>query len=155
VKTPDEVLQAHRFQPFSDYLVASATPNGSETKAVTETRPTASHQPKHDPFTSCSASPGYTVETSRKLAGRDLHGSGGVTDHKLLDLVAHEFRRSIDAAFLLYTLELFKSVPYGFPLAYERRRGTRGLLAFFYAPVDFTILGDAVYESLSCAHLTV
>jgi hypothetical protein len=81
--------------------------------------------------------------------------STGVFDQKLLAPVAHEIRRSIDAAFLLYALELVKNVAHSFlPGAYLRWR-TRGSLVFFCAPVDLTVLCDAVCESLSRAHLAV
>jgi hypothetical protein len=69
--------------------------------------------------------------------------------------VAHEIRRSVDAAFLLYALELVKNVAHSFlPAAYLGWR-TRGALVFFYAPVDLTVLCDTVCESLSRAHLAV
>jgi hypothetical protein len=52
-------------------------------------------------------------------------------------------------------MELVKSIPYRFPSAADFRGRTRGLLVFFYTPVDFLVLSDAVYESLSCGHLAV
>jgi hypothetical protein len=40
--------------------------------------------------------------------------SGKHADRKLLAPAAHEIRRSVDTAFLLYALELLKNVSHGF-----------------------------------------
>jgi hypothetical protein len=83
-------------------------------------------------------------------ACRDRH-----PHQKLLALAVHEIRRSINAAFLLYAMELRESVPYGFLPDDDRRWRTRGTLALFYPPVNFTVLCDTICESLSCGHLDV
>ena len=78
-----------------------------------------------------------------------------ILDGKLLTLAAYEIRRSIDTAFLLYAMELLKSVPYCFPPRADLHWRTSGGLLFFYVPVDFTVLCDTVCESLGRGHLAV
>jgi len=73
----------------------------------------------------------------------------------LLRLVAHEIRCCIDTVFLLNSLELLKSVPYGFVPLSDLNGRVHVTLTLFDAPVDFTVLCDSVRNFLGCGHLTI